>query len=672
MSDTQTILEPLEASATALVTAIVVTYNSAHCVEFFAPLQRLVSTLVVVDNGSEDDTGGRVAALTPAATWLPLGRNLGFGAANNRGAALARTKYLLLINPDCQLEAASLDAMVAVAQQHPEAAMVAPRLIDAAGRADDKFRWWGARSGLNPTPADAELCAVFLSGACLLVRRTAFEAVGGFDEGFFLYYEDDDLCARLRLARWSMLFTPAAVAAHRNRGSTRTATQHRVEYLRAYHHARSKLRFSGIYGDAAQVKAQRRKMLIGAAAIAGLLFWCPRVKAAARARGRFFGALSCPCPDSSPVPEAFEPEIIVTCLKKRFTGVSGTINALLPWQAAQWSLAYVGAALPGARAAATQPSKSPASGGPSFKHVSLWQAIGLSARALPGGKPRIWHVRRNHEMLLAIVLRDLFHLPIRVVFTSAAIRRHSALPCWLISRMDGVIATTEDAARHVPNTSAVIGHGVDTQRFVVPTDKLSAWSASGLPGRYGIGIFGRVRAEKGVHVFVQALLEVLPCFPDFTAVIAGLCKTEDQAFTEALKHQLAQAGLSERVLWLGEVAPDDMPAWYQRTLVAVACPLYEGYGLTVIEAMASGCAVVASRTGAFASMVEHGVTGALVPVNDSQALARALRQIVANPSRAADMGASGRARVQQLFSIEAEALGIAEVYRSVWQKASHG
>ena len=71
------------------VTAIVVTYNSAHCVASFAPLQHLVNTLIVVDNGSEDDTVARVAALAPAATWLPLGRNLGFGAANNRGSALS-------------------------------------------------------------------------------------------------------------------------------------------------------------------------------------------------------------------------------------------------------------------------------------------------------------------------------------------------------------------------------------------------------------------------------------------------------------------------------------------------------------------------------------------------------------------------------------------------------
>jgi len=365
-----------------------------------------------------------------------------------------------------------------------------------------------------------------------------------------------------------------------------------------------------------------------------------------------------------------DPEIIVTCLKRRFTGVSGTISALLPVQARRFALGYVGVDLPGSQAAARE---SPAC----FRPLSLWQALALSMRRIGDGRRRIWHVRRNHEMLLAIVLRDLLRLPIRVLFTSAAIRRHSAMPRWLIGRMDGVIATTPAAARCLdqgaPNQVVTIqGHGVDTARFVPPPSRTAAWAASGLPGHYGVGVFGRVRAEKGVHIFVAAMLELLPDFPQWTAVIGGLCQPEDRAFAEQLKAQAAAAGLAERIVWLGEIDAAAMPEWYQRMTVTVACPLYEGYGLTPIEAMASGSAVVATRTGAFADMVEAGASGELVAVGDAPSLAAALRPLLSDPEAAEAMGRVGRERAQRHFSIDSEAAGIAAVYQRLWAAYARG
>ncbi|MFM7332000.1 MAG: glycosyltransferase [Brachymonas sp.] len=106
----------------------------------------------------------------------------------------------------------------------------------------------------------------------------------------------------------------------------------------------------------------------------------------------------------------------------------------------------------------------------------------------------------------------------------------------------------------MPNTTRVVLLGVDTQRFSPPPSKAQAWAATGLPGRYGIGIFGRVRHQKGIHIFVQALLQVLPQFPDFTAVVCGLCKPEDEDYRAQLQQHLAEAGLQERVVWLGTKA----------------------------------------------------------------------------------------------------------------------
>lgn len=354
----------------------------------------------------------------------------------------------------------------------------------------------------------------------------------------------------------------------------------------------------------------------------------------------------------APTAPRFDPRVIVTCMKRRFTGVSGTVNALLPVLPGMVDVAYVGADLPGvAPAEARYPH--------AFRRMGLWQAVRASMRRRADGARRTWHVRRNHELLLAVLLRDVLRLPIRVLFTSAAIRRHSLLPRLLIARADAVIATTPAAAALVPHVVATVAHGVDTARFRPAEDRAAAWRAAGLPGEHGILVAGRVREEKGVHVFVDAMIRLLPRHPGWTAVIAGRVKPEDRAFADALRTRAAEAGLAGRIRFEGEVDAADMPAWYARCLITVACPLYEGFGLTVIEAMAAGCAVVATRTGAFESMVVPGETGTLVAPGSADELAAALEPMLADPHRTAAMGARGRARACARFSIEAEARGIA-------------
>jgi mannosyltransferase len=99
----------------------------------------------------------------------------------------------------------------------------------------------------------------------------------------------------------------------------------------------------------------------------------------------------------------------------------------------------------------------------------------------------------------------------------------------------------------------------------------------------------------------------------------------------------------------------------------VACPRYEPFGITPLEAMASGCAVLASRTGAFEYIVQPGQTGELVPTGDVDALAVAVKKLMSDTRTIEHMGRAGRARVTAEFSIEKEAQGIADVYRTVLQ-----
>ena len=205
--------------------------------------------------------------------------------------------------------------------------------------------------------------------------------------------------------------------------------------------------------------------------------------------------------------------------------------------------------------------------------------------------------------------------------------------------------------------------------YAPPADRAAAFAQTGLPGRYAIGCFGRVRAQKGSDVFVEAMCRLLPRYPDFTAVIVGAITPEQSAFANDLKKRIEAAGLQSRIVITGELEIEEVQRWYQRLTIYAFTSRNEGFGLTLIEAMAAGAALVASRAGAAELVVEDGVTGVLTPPGDVDALVAALEPLMRDPASAAAMGERGRARVLEKFSLDAEANPIAEVYRG-WSEPS--
>jgi len=254
------------------------------------------------------------------------------------------------------------------------------------------------------------------------------------------------------------------------------------------------------------------------------------------------------------------------------------------------------------------------------------------------------------------------------VFTSAAQRRHRPLTKWLIARMDAVIATSARSAAflEVPNT--VVMHGIDTDRFVPAAGAADRFADSGLSGRYAIGCFGRIRHQKGTDLFVEAMIRLLPSHPDWTAVITGRITADNRDFAEDLKARIADAGLASRIIFLGEV-PDIAP-WYRRISLYVAPSRNEGFGLTPLEAMASGAAVVASDAGAYAELIEDGTTGAVVPAGDAEALAATIARYLRDPGLAAMHGRAGMERARTRFSIDIEAHAVRAIYETLWREGS--
>ena len=345
-----------------------------------------------------------------------------------------------------------------------------------------------------------------------------------------------------------------------------------------------------------------------------------------------------------------DPQVIAPNFKRRLSGVTTTLLRVVPVQRRALRIAALGPVLPEET--------------PQIRFLDL-----MRLRGAPEGRPfRIWHARRNVEMLGGLILRDLLGFRMKLVFTSASQRKHTSWSRFLIGRMDAVIATSPATASYLKRSSTVVMHGIDVETFrpAEPGEPRPAPLPSG--GRL-VGCFGRIRAQKGTDVFVDAMIRVLPERPDVTAVVLGRATAEHQGFLEELKARVAAAGLSDRILFPGEVGPTETAPWYRALDLFIAPQRWEGFGVTPLEAMASGAPVVATTVGAFSELVEAGRTGTLIPPGDVGAMADAAAGWLDDPVAMRAAGDAGRDRVTRVFSLEAEATGINAVYEAVWSGA---
>ena len=335
--------------------------------------------------------------------------------------------------------------------------------------------------------------------------------------------------------------------------------------------------------------------------------------------------------------------VIAPHFKRRLSGVTSTVVQLVPEQERQGrGITTLGPGLP--------------------DHLPRmrWRDMPLLWRPPAGHRLRVWHARRNNEMLFGLLLKTVLRMPLRLLFTSAAQRSHTSYTKWLLRQMDAVVATSGRSGSFLEVPHTVIRHGVDLAVFHPPEGHDDTMAATGLPGRYLVGCFGRVRHQKGTDLFVRAMIDLLPHHPDWTAVVCGRATAEHRAFTDGLETAIRNAGLSDRIRFLGEV--DDIKPWYRRLTLYVAPSRNEGFGLTPLEAMASQTAVVASDAGAYAEQIEPGTTGLVVPAGAYDPLRDAIAGYLADPARAIEAGHAGRKHVCRHFSLENEALALDDIY----------
>ncbi|WP_046633783.1 glycosyltransferase family 4 protein [Neorhizobium galegae] len=340
-------------------------------------------------------------------------------------------------------------------------------------------------------------------------------------------------------------------------------------------------------------------------------------------------------------------EVIAPNFKRRLSGVTSTIIQLVP---VQRSLGQKVAALgPGLPA--------------DLPHIRYRDIFRLWSP--PRGKRcRIWHARRNIEMLPAIFMRDVLRMPLKIVFTSASQRHHTGWTKWLVSKMDGVIATSGKTADYLAVKNTVVLHGIDTVRFSPPSDKGEAKRARGLdPAQKVVGCFGRVRRQKGTDLFVDSMIRVLSERKDWSAIVAGRATGPHVDFEDGLKNKVAAAGLADRILFVGEHT--DINEWYRALDLFIAPQRWEGFGLTPLEAMATAVPVIATDVGAFPELLVTGdeETGVIIARDSVHAMAGAAAAFMDNEARRKAASARSRTHALENFSIEGEAKLLGNIYR---------
>ena len=251
------------------LSAVVVTYNSrehiAACLRSLAGARgALAMEVVVVDNASAD--GSVAEARAAGARVVETGDNLGYARAVNRGTRESSGEFVLVLNPDCVVAPGALATLHAWMRANPRCAIAAPRILNTDGSVEFSARsfpthltflfnryslatrlWpgnpWSRRYLLSDWDHASDRSVDWVSGACMLVRRSAIEQVGGMDEAYFMFNEDVDWCHAMKQAGWSVDFVAAAEVTHhigasKGRVSDKVILErHRgmIHYFRKYH-----------------------------------------------------------------------------------------------------------------------------------------------------------------------------------------------------------------------------------------------------------------------------------------------------------------------------------------------------------------------------------------------------------------------------------------------------
>jgi GT2 family glycosyltransferase len=247
---------------TPLVSIILVNYNGADvvldCLRSLEQFPQSISyEVIVVDNASQDGSPDLIESYSPPVKLIRQLENRGFGAGNNIAAKVATGEFLFLLNTDTQVTGDILPVLLRLMKDYPDAGIIGPKLLNPDGSLQLSTAWNISLAGESKTRQQLKTYAEpsqkaaieqrfntlqdvdILVGAAFFVRKKLFDELGGFDESFFMYFEESDLCRRAKNLGWRILYTPEASVIHIrghsvNKMSDRMALEYRKSQLYYY------------------------------------------------------------------------------------------------------------------------------------------------------------------------------------------------------------------------------------------------------------------------------------------------------------------------------------------------------------------------------------------------------------------------------------------------------
>lgn len=702
---------------------------------------------ILVDNDSRDGTVAAVRMAYPAVRVIEAGGNRGFAVGNNLGLSEARGRALLLLNPDTEPIGAALPQLLAALQADPALGIIGPRLRYPDGTPQEARRrfptrltpfvestvvqgYWRRnrildRYYLADRPADRQQDVDWLYGACLLIRREALAASGGFDEGFFMYSEELDLCARIRAQGWRVGFLPSATVIHHEGASSGQAVP-----LRQIHFNTSKIRFyrrryGTIYGELLRLfllltflyqlgleaakwllghKRPLRRQRIGAHLAVLRSGLRPRqlgeleASACDVARGDRSRGLVPSLPTGSAHPARAEAlrVLFITGEYPPTVGGVGDYTAALVAQLREGDvqvgvLTGGGATMPGERGVA--------------RIVPNWGLRGLLAiaRAIRAARPDLVHIQyqagafggRGGIVLAARWLALRRRLPVVVTFhdrcapylfpKAGPVR---ALALITLARSGAATITTNGDDWAACNADATIaqrlrlipiGSNIPALQPVERSEARAATRAAlGVaPETLIIAYFGLISASKGLDLLLDALVHAAAGgLSDFRLLLIGglVSATDREEFGRAgdLAGALRARGLDERTTITGALPATAVAAHLAAADLAVL-PYRDGASWrrgSLLATLSAGVPTITAvpqpgyDAGGQLPPLEDGVAAMLFPANDVAALADAIARLGADGVARARLAAGGRAVAGQ-FSWPSIAAAHLDLYAAV-------
>ncbi|MDG6998527.1 MAG: glycosyltransferase family 4 protein [Nitrososphaerota archaeon] len=293
--------------------------------------------------------------------------------------------------------------------------------------------------------------------------------------------------------------------------------------------------------------------------------------------------------------------------------------------------------------------------------------FGLSRSEI--GKPVLATIHHTHSLESKSIGQHLGQGTIRSLKFRISEAFSGRMEKDMLKKADRVVAVSQFTAENALVLYPFLGdkvkvalNAVDETRFNPRNDPSSLRERFALQSSPTVLYVGRLFAGKGVKFLIDAFKEVESKIPDSKLLIVGSSSDEEGM---EIKSQIRRLGLESSVVFAGRVSEEDLPKAYTVSDLVVLPSLVEGFGLVLLEGMASGKPVVATRLGPTEEIVTDGLEGLLTPRADSHSLAEAISSILSDKSLASRMGQAGRRKVEERFSLERWSTEMLEIYRDV-------